>query len=128
MRSDRMSTIRKADFYYGSLLSVLINNGVAPAIVSPGEENRRIYSMTTDEATYEIYTKYASSPSSRMNTNAKLWSFSFSNDEIEMIKQYENNGKKYLFALICGDHDKMQDSEIAVLSLSQAKDCLDIDV
>lgn len=125
MRSGRMSTIRKADFYYGSLLSVLINNGVAPAIVSPGE-NRRIYSMTTDEATYEIYTKYASSPSSRMNTSARLWSFSFSNDEIEMIKEYENNGKKYLFALICGDHERMQNSEIAVLTLSQAKNCLDI--
>ncbi|WP_026801329.1 hypothetical protein [Pontibacillus halophilus] len=120
-----MTTIRKADFYYGSLLSVFINNGMAPAIVEPGE-NRRIYSVTTDNGEYEIYTKYVSSPGSRKNNHTKTWTFSFSTEEMERIKQYQDNGKKYTFAFVCGQHNKMQDSEIAILTLEQAKDCLDI--
>ncbi len=121
-----MTTIRKADFYYGSLLSVFINNGMAPAIVEPGE-NRRIYSVTTDEGEYEIYTKYASMPGKRKNKHTKIWTFSFSTEEMERIKQYRDNGKKYAFAFVCGQHNKMQDSEIAILTLEQAQDCLDID-
>jgi len=121
-----MTKIRKADFYYGSLLSVFINNGIAPAIVEPGE-NRRIYSVTTDQGEYEIYTKYASMPAKRKNEHIKIWTFSFSAEEVERIKQYRDNGKKCVFAFICGAHDKMQNSEIAVLTLEQAKDCLDLD-
>lgn len=121
-----MTKIRKADFYYGSLLSVFINDGIAPAIVEPGE-SRRIYSITIDQGEYGIYTKYASMPGKRKNKHIKIWSFSFSAEELERIKQYQDNGKNYLFAFICGAHDKMQNSEIAVLTLEQAKDCLDLD-
>jgi len=120
-----MTTIRKADFYYGSLLSVFINNGMAPAIVEPGE-NRRIYSVTTDQGEYEIYTKYVSTPGTRKNNHTRTWTFSFSTEELERIKQYQDNGSKYAFAFVCGQHNKMQNSEIAILTLEQAKDCLDI--
>lgn len=121
-----MTKIRKADFYYGSLLSFFINNGIAPAIVEPGE-SRRIYSVTTDQEEYEIYTKYASMPGKRKNEHIKIWTYSFSGEELERVKQCQKNGDKYLFAFICGAHDKMQNSEIAVLTLEQAKDCLGLD-
>ena len=42
-----MGAVRKADFYFGSMLSCLINNGLAPAIIEPGD-SRRIYKLTTD--------------------------------------------------------------------------------
>ncbi len=120
-----MSSVCKADFYYGSLLSVLINNGIAPAIVEPGD-SRRIYSITTDNGEYQIYTKYVSNSTKRRNNHARLWQFVFSNDEIEVIKNYKDNGKKFIFALICGQ-EKFQDSEISILSLDEMKDCLGIE-
>ena len=51
-----MSILRKADFYYGAMLSCLINNGLAPMIIEPGD-SRRIYSLTTNNDDYKIYAK-----------------------------------------------------------------------
>ncbi|SFP36910.1 hypothetical protein [Salibacterium halotolerans] len=120
-----MSTIRKADFYYGSLLSVLVNNEVAPAIVHPSDDPRRIYSVTTNNGDFEIYSKYVTEPGDRQKNNSKLWNFNFSKEEVQSINQYKSEDKTVLFALLCGQHHKLQDSEIAVLTLEQAKDCLD---
>ncbi|ADD03134.1 conserved hypothetical protein [Thermoanaerobacter italicus Ab9] len=119
-----MSILRKADFYYGAMLSCLINNGLAPMIIEPGD-SRRIYSLTTNNDDYKIYAKYVSKPLKRQKEDAKLWQFIFSRDEIEFIKDYKENEKKLYFALICGQ-ENLQNSEIALLSLEEAKDCLDI--
>lgn len=119
-----MGAVRKADFYYGSMLSCLINNGLAPAIIEPGD-SRRIYKMMTDNGDYQIYAKYVSSPLRRQKKDAQLWQFIFSPDEVEYIRSYVGNGKLY-FVLICG-RDKLQDSEIAILSLDEVRDCLDVD-
>jgi len=120
-----MGAVRKADFYYGSMLSCFINNGLAPAIIEPGD-SRRIYKMTTDNGDYQIYAKYVSSPLRRQKKDAQLWQFIFSPDEVEYFRKYKENGTKLYFVLICGC-DKLQDSEIAILSLDEVKDCLDID-
>jgi len=106
------------------LLSVFINNGIAPAIIEAGDE-RRIYSVTTNQGEYEIYTKYVSMPAKRKDEGNKMWTFSFSSKELQTIEKYQNNGKNHVFALICGVHEKMQNSEIAVLTLEEVKDCLD---
>ncbi|QRG65971.1 hypothetical protein [Brevibacillus choshinensis] len=119
-----MSIVRKADFYFGSMLSGLINNGLAPAIIEPGE-SRRIYSVSTDKGDYQIYSKYVSAPLKRQNKDTQLWQFAFSHDEIEFLKNFRKNGRKLCFALICGQ-EKLQDSEIAILSFEEAKDCLDL--
>ncbi len=121
-----MSVVRKADFYYGALMSVLINNGIVPVIIERGE-SRRIYTMTTNKGNYEIYAKYVSSPIKRKNKDVKLWHFNFSYDEVQSIKNYEEKDKNYYFALICGYQDNFQESEIAILTLEQVKNCLDID-
>lgn len=122
-----VGVVRKADFYYGSMLSCLINNGLAPAIIERGDSRRR-YSLVTNKGEYNIYAKYVSAPIKRQNKDTQLWQFIFSREEVEDIKNYEENenGKKLYFVLICG-REKLQDSEIAILSLDEAKDCLDID-
>lgn len=51
----------KADFYFGSLLTRLVNSGFAPAIIEEGEK-RRIYSLANDFGDYTVYAKYASKP------------------------------------------------------------------
>ncbi|MGG0936980.1 hypothetical protein ABHN11_12830 [Brevibacillus centrosporus] len=119
-----MSIVRKADFYFGSMLSGLINNGLAPAIIEPGE-SRRIYSIATDKGDYLVYAKYVSAPLKRQNKETQLWQFVFSPDEIDYIQNFEENNKSIYFALICGQ-ERLQDSEIAILTLGEAKDCLDL--
>ena len=115
-----MCKAHKSDFYYGSFLSQLINNGKTPAIVE-SEDRRSIYSLTTDKGNYTIYSKYVSTPRGR--DNSCLWNFIFTKDEVEAIKHYKDNGRKFLFALICGKK-RLQESEFAVLTLDEARDCL----
>jgi len=119
-----MSFIRKADFFYGCMLSVLVNNGLSPAIIEAGD-TRSIYTITTDNNNYEIFAKYASASSKR--SNSRTWQFCFSKEEAEIIRNYQDNGKKFCFALICGEQDRLQDSEIALVFLEEIKKCLDVD-
>ena len=88
-----MGAVRKADFYFGSMLSCLINNGLAPAIIEPGD-SRRIYKLSTDNGDYQLYAKYVSSPSRRQKKDAQLWQFIFSPDEVKYIRNYQDNGQK----------------------------------
>ncbi|MGG3772962.1 hypothetical protein [Heyndrickxia faecalis] len=120
-----MGAVRKADFYFGAMLSCLINSGLAPAIIEPGD-SRRIYNLTTNNGDYLLYAKYVSSPLRRQKRDAQLWQFTFSPEEREYIRNYNGNLEKLYFSLICG-REKLIDSEIAILSLDEVKDCLDID-
>lgn len=96
-----MSILRKADFYYGAMLSCHINNGLAPMIIEPGD-SRRIYSLTTNNDDYKIYAKYVSKPLKRQKEDAKLWQFIFSRDEIEFIKDYKKMRKNFILPLFVG--------------------------
>lgn len=49
--------------YYGALLSALVNGGLAPALFEKENGNRQIYEVTTNKASYIIYTKYNTTPS-----------------------------------------------------------------
>jgi len=117
--------LSKADFYYGALLSNLINSGFLPAIFERGE-NRRIYTFSNDSGDYMIFAKYVSEPSKRQKKNVQVWQFNFSQEEIEKIRSYENIKHQHYFALICGK-EELKDSEIALLSLTDIKECLDIE-
>ncbi|MFS0567210.1 hypothetical protein [Brevibacillus invocatus] len=119
-----MGALRKADFYYGSLLSCFVNNGLAPAIIEPGE-TRRIYKLATNDGDFQIYAKYVSAPLPRQKTDARLWQFIYSPEEVGYIREYKEINTTLYFAQICGQ-ERMQDSEIAILSLDQVKDCLDV--
>lgn len=120
-----MSTVRKADFYYGALLSGFVNNGVAPAIIEPGD-SRRIYKIANDQGEYRIYAKYSSSPLKRKKQTTQLWQFHFSKEEIMEVKGIEESNVIYKFAFICGKPESLQDSQIAILNLMDLKDCLDV--
>ena len=43
-----MSILKEADFYYGAVLSTLINRGICPALVESGED-RQIYDFVTNK-------------------------------------------------------------------------------
>ncbi|MED0701537.1 MULTISPECIES: hypothetical protein [Aeribacillus] len=49
--------LAKADFYYGALLSQLVNSGFAPTIIERGD-TRRIYSLSNDFSDFKVYAKY----------------------------------------------------------------------
>lgn len=114
-------SICKADFYYGAFLSVLINNGINPAIVENGPK-RNIYAITTDKGDYKIYTKYV------VNKNQKdtLWNIIFSTGEIQEINELIDKDN-IIFVFICAFKKvKNNNTEIALLSVDDVRKCIDL--
>lgn len=122
-----MANVNKADFYYGAMLSVMITRGVQKPALFEESDNKRIYTFYTDKGDYQMYMKYVSAPLKRKRANIQLWQFSFTPDEIKVIESTQDNGKKTLFGLICAK-EKLNDTEIVVLNLEQAKLCLGLDI
>jgi hypothetical protein len=122
-----VAVIRKADYYYGSLLSVLVNGGLVPALFEKENDNRQIYEVTTDKGTYLIYTKYNTTPSGSKDFT---WSFSFSDNEIKEINKLHlesSKEKEIIFAFICAQR-QLNDSNqvIAIVHWNEFLECVDI--
>lgn len=113
--------LAKADFYYGALLSQLVNSGFAPAIIDQGEA-RRVYEIANNTADFKVYAKYVSKP---VNTEVenKRWDFSFNEEEIQTVL---NDVSMNMFAFVCGI-DSLRDSEICFLSKEQLRECFGLD-
>lgn len=112
--------LAKGDFYFGALLSRLVNSGFAPAIIDEGEK-RRIYSLANNYGDYTVYAKYASKPDAN-RSETKRWDFVFSPDELVSIQNVKRL-EQYVFAFVCGV-EELKDSEIAFLTHGELKRCV----
>nr|WP_216367375.1 hypothetical protein [Anoxybacillus sp. EFIL] len=122
----RVTTICKADYYYGALLSVLVNGGLAPALFEKENESRQIYTVTTNKDSYIIYAKYHTTPS---GSEDFTWSFTFSDNEIqEIINVHQNHSDKTLiFAFICGQKQVSDNNQIiAIVRWDEFVACVDV--
>ncbi|WP_139492168.1 hypothetical protein [Brevibacillus dissolubilis] len=119
-----MGALRKADYYYGALLSVLINSGLVPALFEKDNEKRQIYKITTNKDNYIIYSKYHTSPTGTKNFS---WAFTFTEAEIEEIKELKKHSGKVVFALICSQKQLNDyNQEIAIVSWDEFIQCVQI--
>jgi len=119
--------VYKGDFYYGALLSVLINNGISPYILETSD-SRKIFELSTNSGKYKIYTKYVTSPKRGSNGKRLLWNFTFNKKEIEEIKRLLNNEGNLYFAFVCGQKEfETGNCEITLLSAEQLKECINIE-
>ncbi len=122
----RVTTICKADYYYGALLSALVNGGLAPALFEKENESRQIYTVTTNKDSYIIYTKYHTTPS---GSEDFTWSFTFSDNEIQEIINVRQNysDKTLIFAFICGQKQVSDNNQIiAIVYWDEFIACVDV--
>lgn len=74
-----MSILKEADFYYGAVLSTLINRGICPALVESGKD-RQIYDFVTNKKEFRLFVKYRSKPINTKTPEYSSWQFHFSDD------------------------------------------------
>lgn len=107
--------LTKGDFYYGALLTNLIRENFAPAIIESAEE-RRIYSLSSDQGDYIVYAKYLGSRS------GNVWNFKFSSKDLVEVQNYfrqaQENKQILLLAFICGEKE-LRNSEIAYVKYQE---------
>lgn len=71
-----MSILKEADFYYGAVLSTLINRGICPALVESGKD-RQIYDFMTNKKEFRLFVKYRSRPLNTKRQSIQVGSFTF---------------------------------------------------
>ena len=71
--------IQKGDFFYGAVLSALLSNGIAPALIEKDNKNRRIYKCATNDDEFTLILKYISAPTTD-NDGYTSWTFGLEGD------------------------------------------------
>lgn len=113
-----MVRIRETDYHHGAITTVLVNNGFNLSLFET-QETRRSYNVSKGKEKYLIYSKFASNPSS---TNASrrsfTWSFSFSEEEVQKIKQYQASDSTCLIALTT-HYGAADGGELAIMTVDE---------
>lgn len=119
--------LKKEDFYCGAFLSYLLNNGVKPALFDGRNmEGRKVYDFMTDKGDFRVYVKYIGSPTSiSKKNNRKIWSFPFTEDQIDELKDLIDSKKEFYFCTVCGE-SKLNGSKLVVIDKESALDCIDL--
>ena len=117
-----MAKLRVADFYYGSVLSMLFNSHIVPALVE-GNEERQIYDLATNSGDYRLIVKYRTKSRRGVDSSYRSWHFNFPSEDIEEMMEYIEHNPNMLLALICGE-EGLNDSEFAVLNSDDIRHCL----
>jgi len=108
-----MSKLKEADFYYGAVLSNLLNNHICPALIEGGDD-RQIYDFTTDDTEFRLFVKYRSKPIETKAADYFSWQFAFSASDIQELSDYCSRDINISLGLVCGN-TPMNDSRYAVL-------------
>lgn len=119
--------ITREDFYCGAFLSYLLNNGIVPALFDDKSDlNRKVYDFTTDKGDFRVYVKCSERPSSESdNKSSAIWSFPFTENQIDEIKSLNDGRKQLYFAFVCG-RPEFYKSRIAVIPEDIVLQCIDV--
>lgn len=83
-----MSILKEADFYYGAVLSTLINPlGFVRLLVESGKD-RQIYDFMTNKKEFRLFVKYRSRPLNTKTPEYSSWQFHFSDDDKREIDTF----------------------------------------
>lgn len=117
-----MAKLREADFYYGAVLSALLNNGICPMLIEGGTD-RQVYDFTTDDENFRLFVKYRSAPIETKSEDYFSWQFNFSVSDITEITEYLENGFNLSLGLVCGN-TPLNQSQYAVIPKETLKELL----
>lgn len=108
-----MAKLKESDFYYGAILSMLLNNGICPMLIEGGD-NRRVYEFTTNKKNFRLFLKYRSSPLNTKKEDYWSWQFIFSDGDMDYIRECLNSENLFVIGLVCGV-EGLNNSEYAAL-------------
>lgn len=119
-----MSKIKVADFYYGSVLSMLFNNNIRPLLVE-GDDDRQVYDLTTDTGACRLFIKYRANKQDTKTQDYNSWVFVINDSDRQEMLSYINSDYNLVLALVCGVSG-LANSEIAVLDKNQIEELINL--
>lgn len=117
-----MASLKKADFYYGAILSHLVNEKAFPALIEEGA-GRRMYAFTTNQGNFRLYAKYRANPTDTKRSDYSSWQFTFMQNETIELRRYLDDKAPLSMALVCGT-EALDGCEIAFLHKAEIAEIL----
>lgn len=90
-----MSKFKVADFYYGAVLSILFNRGIAPALVESNND-RQVYDFATDNGDFRLFIKYRALGRKGKNPDYRSWQFILTDDDLNKIYEYMEENQTFI--------------------------------
>lgn len=114
-----MNGLKKRDFYFGAILSVLLSGKhthYTPSLISSEKSDRgRIYEFAVDkEPDFILLMAYGTQRQDTYDKIYKSWSFSFNDEQLTKIKSCIDSNEKIKIAYLCGA-PQLNQSELAVM-------------
>lgn len=119
-----MSKLKKSDFYYGAVLSTLVNHKICPMMVE-NDGDRQVYDFTTDHKDFRLFVKYCSTPNTS-SESYRSWQFVFSDFNMKEIRNYMNLNKEFCIGLVCGQNS-FNESHLAILQKKEIEEIFSSD-
>ncbi|SIT72216.1 hypothetical protein [Edaphobacillus lindanitolerans] len=116
-----MTRLRKVDFFHGALANVLLNKGFELKGLADHPEG--VYRVGRDGEEFTVYSKYLSAPSSKRKEKSIRWSFSFRPEEVERIRQLNNEYGNCHVAII-GSYGNRPGGELVILDMEELNRCI----
>ncbi len=117
-----MSKLNSEDFYYGAVLSKLLNKHFRPALVE-GDDDSQVYDLYADKFDTRLYIKYRKKIQKGKKKDYSSWQFNFTEKELRSIENYFQNCKNLSLALVCIT-EPLYKSELAVLNKKDIQEVL----
>ena len=119
-----MANLDLSDFYYGAVLSQLINNKFSPALIE-SDKNRRIYNFAIDgSGDFALLLKYRSARP-RKTKGYSSWQFNLTDSDLNKINGYLTSRKDIRLCLILLT-DSLSNSKYAILYKDDIRRLLDL--
>lgn len=117
-----MGKLKKKYFYYGAILSTILqhNPDASPMLILNDNDSRQVYRIftNTSKKEYILFFKYANCKQQEPTSKYYSWTFSFSNDDKEKLKSYSMAQSPIFIYLLCL-RKNFQDSEIAIINYEE---------
>lgn len=115
-----MKKLSQYHFYYGAILNAIFecNPDASPTLLQ-ATEKRGIYKiMTNTSKECIVFCKYAFRKNSSKNTTYESWSFTFSEDDKQLLEMYYNKKYPVFIYFLCAIED-LKNSEIAICTYEE---------
>lgn len=120
--------IKEFEFMHGGVITRLLRKDIPlqlTLVETSSKDSKAVYkilSKNNNELT--LYIKYRSRPEPRKK-EVKTWIFNFTPKNLNELRSYKDGN--FMIALVCGNDDKLSNSEVCLLDKEQVIYCIDID-
>jgi len=130
MEGISMAYIAKSDYFAGIFLTTILKTAKTVPLLCDALSDVKCVVFDTDIGYFNVFVKYSTTlkdgwdNKNQHKTKRTYWNITFTYDEYSYLLNYfEEQNKKNLVAIVC-TNEKFTGSKIAILTLEEAKKCL----